>query len=269
MKPRTPIQQEVARLSERLPKLTATQRAYAFRHCFKHYAIKRADGTNICTECGHSWRSEHNLADTVCGCTCPHCGENYELKSASGNHAPKRITTGEYHTLLRRLHAEDAPNFLVLSYRAPDYAVQQLLLIPRHYLTADMIRARKPLSDTARRQGWTGSTIDLSTLPASGKIALIEQMQPADPHRVRQQWLANRYLHGMGRQKTWLIATLRCLEQLPQTFTLADLYRFVPQLARTYPANHNIEAKLRQQLQTLRDQGKITFLTRGHYRQNP
>ena len=89
------------------------------------------------------------------------------------------------------------------------------------------------------------------------------------PHRVRQQWLANRYLHGMGRQKTWLIATLRCLEQLPQTFTLADLYRFVPQLARTYPANHNIEAKLRQQLQTLRDQGKITFLTRDHYRQNP
>ena len=58
--------------------MTATQRAYAFRHCFKHYAIKRADGTNICTECGHSWRSEHDLADTVCGCTCPHCGMKLE-----------------------------------------------------------------------------------------------------------------------------------------------------------------------------------------------
>ena len=78
MKPRTPIQQEVARLSERLPKLTAIQRAYAFRHCFKHYAIKRADGTNICTECGHSWKSEHDLADTVCGCTCPDCGMELE-----------------------------------------------------------------------------------------------------------------------------------------------------------------------------------------------
>ena len=29
---------------------------------------------NICTECGHSWKSEHDLADTLCGCTCPHCG---------------------------------------------------------------------------------------------------------------------------------------------------------------------------------------------------
>ena len=78
MKPRTRIQQEVARLSKRLPGLTEEQRAYAFRHCFKHYAIKRADGTNICTECGHSWKSDHDLADTVCGCTCPRCGMELE-----------------------------------------------------------------------------------------------------------------------------------------------------------------------------------------------
>ena len=65
-------------MSKRLPKLTATQKAYAFRHCFKHYAIKRADGTNICTECGHSWKSDHDLADTLCGCTCPHCGMQSE-----------------------------------------------------------------------------------------------------------------------------------------------------------------------------------------------
>ena len=65
-------------MSTRLPKLTATQKAYAFRHCFKHYAIKRADGTNICTECGHSWKSDHDLADTLCGCTCPRCGMQLE-----------------------------------------------------------------------------------------------------------------------------------------------------------------------------------------------
>ncbi len=79
MKPKTRLQKEVARLSKRLPELTATQKAYAFRNCCKHYAIKRANGTNICTECGRSWMSVHNLADTVCGCTCPHCG--MELKA--------------------------------------------------------------------------------------------------------------------------------------------------------------------------------------------
>ena len=79
MKPKTRIQQEVTRLSKRLPKLTEEQKAYAFRHCFKHYAIKRANGTNICTECGHSWKSGHDLADTICGCTCPHCGMELEV----------------------------------------------------------------------------------------------------------------------------------------------------------------------------------------------
>lgn len=79
MKPKTRIQKEVARLSKRLPQLTEVQKAYAYRHCFKHYAIKRADSTNICTECGHSWKSSHDLADTVCGCTCPHCGTELEV----------------------------------------------------------------------------------------------------------------------------------------------------------------------------------------------
>ena len=78
MKPKTRIQKEIARLSKRLPRLTEEQKAYAFRHCFKHYAIKRANGTNICTECGHSWKSGHDLADTICGCACPHCGMELE-----------------------------------------------------------------------------------------------------------------------------------------------------------------------------------------------
>ena len=78
MKPKTRIQKEIARLSKRLPRLTEEQKAYAFRHCFKHYAIKRANGTNVCTECGHSWKSGHDLADTICGCACPHCGMELE-----------------------------------------------------------------------------------------------------------------------------------------------------------------------------------------------
>ena len=106
MKPRTHIQQEVAHLSKRLPRLTATQKAYAFRHCFKHYAIKRADGTNICTECGHSWKSDHDLADTLCGCICPHCGMQLEAlrtrKSVfSENEYFSIVTTSKQYQVIR------------------------------------------------------------------------------------------------------------------------------------------------------------------------
>ena len=79
MIPRTPIQQEVARLSKRLPRLTEDQRAYAFRHCFKHYVHRTKGGILTCTECGYRWKSEHRLAESLCGCTCPHCGKELEV----------------------------------------------------------------------------------------------------------------------------------------------------------------------------------------------
>ena len=106
MKPRTRTQQEVAHLSKRLPRLTVTQKAYAFRHCFNHYAIKRADGTNICTECGHSWKSEHDLADTLCGCTCPHCRMELEAlrtrkRVFSGNEYFSIVTTCQQYQVIR------------------------------------------------------------------------------------------------------------------------------------------------------------------------
>lgn len=93
-------------MSKRLPRLTAMQMAYAFRHCFKHYAIKRANGMNICTECGHSWKSEHDLADTLCGCTCPHCGMELEAlrtrKSVfSDNEYFSIITTCKQYQVIR------------------------------------------------------------------------------------------------------------------------------------------------------------------------
>ena len=79
MKPRTRIQKEVVRQSGGLPDLTRKQAAYAFEHCFKHYAHRTKGGIITCTECGHRWKSGHPLAETVCGCTCPHCGMELEV----------------------------------------------------------------------------------------------------------------------------------------------------------------------------------------------
>ena len=44
-----------------------------------------------------------------------------------------------------------------------------------------------------------------------------------------------------------------------------DVYQFESRLATLHPDNHNIRAKIRQQLQVLRDMGYIKFLDRGHY----
>ncbi|MEG2340024.1 MAG: PcfJ domain-containing protein [Odoribacter sp.] len=78
MKPKTKLQKEVVTLSKRLPKLTETQKTYAFRHCFDHIGRRTAKGIITCTECGCQWQGDGALIDMVCGCTCPRC--RMELK---------------------------------------------------------------------------------------------------------------------------------------------------------------------------------------------
>ncbi|NLO04799.1 MAG: hypothetical protein GX131_03100 [candidate division WS1 bacterium] len=49
-------------------------------------------------------------------------------------------------------------------------------------------------------------------------------------------------------------------------FDLSDVYEFAPSLGQQYPENTEVKAKIRQQLQMLRDRGLIRFLGEGRYR---
>lgn len=60
---------------------------------------------------------------------------------------------------------------------------------------------------------------------------------------------------------------LNCINEIPdKEFKLNDVYRFIEVLKEKHINNNHIEAKIRQQLQLLRDKGYIEFLERGHYR---
>lgn len=67
-------------------------------------------------------------------------------------------------------------------------------------------------------------------------------------------------------RKSWKELIAEIVEQLPREFELRDVLRFEPELARHYPDNKHIGAKIRQTLQILRDQGSITFEGPGRYR---
>jgi len=51
-----------------------------------------------------------------------------------------------------------------------------------------------------------------------------------------------------------------------EIFHLIDLYNFKENLKNKYPENNNIEAKIRQQIQELRDLGLVEFLGDGKYK---
>ena len=67
--------------------------------------------------------------------------------------------------------------------------------------------------------------------------------------------------------KGWLLDVLMCVEKIKQVeFSLEDVYGFEGVLQAKHPSNNNVKAKIRQQLQFLRDKGVVDFVGRGRYR---
>lgn len=51
-----------------------------------------------------------------------------------------------------------------------------------------------------------------------------------------------------------------------QEFSLNDVYSLKSILVKKHPSNHNVEPKIRQTLQYLRDKGLVKFVASGHYK---
>jgi hypothetical protein len=65
----------------------------------------------------------------------------------------------------------------------------------------------------------------------------------------------------------WKLDVFNCLISInKQEFTLNEVYFFEKKLKEMYPNNQNVKAKIRQQIQFLRDLGLIEFLANGKYK---
>lgn len=69
----------------------------------------------------------------------------------------------------------------------------------------------------------------------------------------------------MSEPTTWKSAVLEIVQTLPREFSLADVTRHKRALEQRFPSNRFVEAKIRQSLQVLRDQGILQFISPGHY----
>ena len=65
----------------------------------------------------------------------------------------------------------------------------------------------------------------------------------------------------------WTLDILHVINKLgKRDFFLTDIYAFEKHLSGLHPKNKNIKAKIRQQLQVLRDAGMIEFIAKGKYK---
>lgn len=196
---------------------------------------------------------------------CKQCGEMYQLKSQSRPFV-RRILGAEYNTTIKSIQNGTHPSLILLHYDPNSMIVKSLEFVHKSWISSSAIIARKPLGPNARRAGWQGCQIDLDRIPALARIQAIKEGTSLSSEQVRAQWLKAQSIAGVtADSRGWISDVLRLVDALPVEFTLQDIYRFEVDLAKLHPSNHNIRAKIRQQLQIARDLHVIEFVSRGRY----
>jgi type II restriction enzyme len=195
---------------------------------------------------------------------CPKCVARFQLKS-SRQWDGRRIPDAGYHAMMDAIMTDKNPNLVLLHYD-DDWAVRNLLIVPSFFLSESAIEKRKPLAATARRAGWIGCNILLSSIPVVGKIEVIVDGKEIEPNDVRSRYLRAKPFASLGATvRGWTVDVFKIVETLQPRFTLSDVYEYEKQLADLHPRNRNVRPKIRQQLQVLRDMGMIRFLGDGSY----
>lgn len=197
---------------------------------------------------------------------CQACRETYQLKSQKMPFG-KKILGAEYRTTIQAISSGGHPSLILLQYDLMNSTVQQLRIIHRSWITVKCIIPRCPLGPHARRAGWQGCLWVLESIPRTAFIEVVRNASAISPLTVRSQWLMTHSVSTPTKaQRGWVALVLQIVELLPQEFTLQQVYAQEKELAKSYPANQNIRAKIRQQLQIIRDLGLIQFIKPSVYR---
>lgn len=221
----------------------------------------------FCPNCGNALSGFENNKP-VADFYCKKCAEEYELKSKHGVMG-KKIVDGAYSTMIERLTSNNNPNFFFLTYDKSTFEIRNFLTIPKYFFVPNIIEKRKALSVTARRAGWVGCNIDIKNIPELGKIFYVQNGISKSKNEVLDKWHKTEFVKSTNNidSKGWLLDVLLCVEKIKkEEFTLDEVYRFESYLKAKHPLNNNVQAKIRQQLQFLRDKNVVEFLGRGRYK---
>ena len=221
----------------------------------------------FCPNCGNPKLSKFEANRPVADFYCGNCGDQFELKSQKKCFG-RKIANGAYSTKMKRLASDESPNLLLLHYDRTKRAVENLKIVPSCFFVPSVVERRKPLKATARRAGWVGSNILLERIPTSGQISIIDDGVIRDREQVLEEWQQLRFIGARtGEARGWLVDVMKCVDRLGRSeFSLDEIYAQESHLSALYPNNRNVRPKIRQQLQVLRDNGRLVFLGRGRYR---
>ena len=218
-----------------------------------------------CASCGGSL-SPYPASTPLYDIHSPDCREKFQLK-ASRRQFGSAVLDSEYHTALDGVMKDAYQSLILLRYDHVRWIVSDLEVVHRACITTSSLIPRNPLSASARRAGWVGCLISLASIPVLGRIRIVWNGKVRPKATVLEQWKqSDRLLETEPQTRGWVADVLGCVEKLYSTFTLENVYSFEPELAKKHPKNHYVRAKIRQQLQVLRDLGLVEFVSPGIFR---
>lgn len=129
--------------------------------------------------------SLHRLAANtpVADFSCDSCDARYQLKGKNGRFG-HHLLGAAYEPTVRAARAGKMPEYLLVEFDARYATVIFVDAVPGRQITEDRIRSRTPLKSTARRAGWQGCIIDVSSL---SRVRLVEP-QGLERDAVRASW---------------------------------------------------------------------------------
>jgi len=229
-----------------------------------------AEANLYCLNCETDRLQAHRPGKRVEDFLCPSCDRRIQLKASRGGHG-RRVANSAYDAKMDAIEANRAPDYAFMGFDPDVWQVTDLFYVPGHFMTPPVVEKRNPLSSDARRSGWVGSYILLDRIPDAGRIKIIEGCAAIPREEARSKFEQTAFLSEEGAEaRGWTTAVMDCIDDLDvgqgERFELADVYDFEDRLAELYPDNQHVRAKIRQQLQVLRDEGLIEFLGNGEYR---
>lgn len=223
----------------------------------------------FCPYCGMEYLEHFRNNAPVADFYCPQCAEEYELKSKNGS-LNSKISDGAYVKMIERIQAVNNPNFFFLQYAKPSLLVENFFIVPKHFFLPELIEKRKPLAATAQRANWVGCNILLRDIPQNGRIYIVHNGVEQSKAEIMRRFAATLFIADYNLPaRGWILDVLHCLNHIEaKNFTLKDIYAYESFLATKHPQNHYIQAKIRQQLQLLRDKGLLESCGNGSYKKN-
>ena len=204
-----------------------------------------------CPRCGNVTLNHFRNNAPVKDFFCPACDSRYEQKSSKNDFGAK-VLASDYQQMMDAVRSRINPDLFLLTYDILTLSVRSFFVISKHFFHPGIIIPRPPLR--------------LSEIPYNGRIYIVKDGFEREKSIVLKQYHDTLFLEDQAvSARGWLLDVWNCVNQLPATFNLNDVYAFEPQLQNKYPGNKHIREKIRQQLQILRDKNIIQFHGNGRY----